>query len=63
MKTFALNALTRLHKDESGQGLAEYLLVLALVALAATAGMSGLATSLNNYFGVIGSRLGVYVNQ
>ena len=39
MKRFALNALTRLHKNESGQGLAEYLLVLALVALAATAGM------------------------
>lgn len=62
MKTFALNALTRLHKDESGQGLAEYLLILTLVALAATAGMSTLASDINSYFGVIGSRLGLYVN-
>ncbi len=62
MKRFALNALTRLHKDESGQGLAEYLLVLALVALAATAGMQTLASNLNSYFGVIGTKLGLYVN-
>lgn len=62
MKTFVLNALTRLHKDESGQGLAEYLLVLALVALAATAGMNTLASDINNYFSAIGSELGHYVS-
>jgi pilus assembly protein Flp/PilA len=62
MKSFALNALTRLHKNESGQGLAEYLLVLALVALAATAGMSNLAIQINSYFNAIGTKLGVYVN-
>ncbi|HEX3738399.1 MAG TPA: Flp family type IVb pilin [Terriglobales bacterium] len=62
MKRFALNALTRLHKNESGQGLAEYLLVLALVALAATAGMSTLADNINNYFSAVGSELGHYVS-
>jgi pilus assembly protein Flp/PilA len=61
MKRFALNALTRLHKNESGQGLAEYLLVLALVALAATAGMNSLATTINTLFGVIGTKLTGYV--
>jgi len=50
MLTFALHALVRLHDDESGQGLVEYLLILALVAFAATAGMSTLATSLNSAF-------------
>jgi pilus assembly protein Flp/PilA len=61
MITFALNALARLHKDESGQGLVEYLLILALVAFAATAGMSVLATSLNSAFNQIGSVLGTYI--
>jgi pilus assembly protein Flp/PilA len=61
MITFALNALARLHNDESGQGLVEYLLVLALVALAATAGMSSLAATINSVFTQIGSELGKYV--
>ena len=34
-----LKHVVRLHEDQTGQGLVEYLLVLALVALAATAGM------------------------
>ena len=38
--TRMLALLRGLHKDESGQGLVEYLLIIALVALAATAGMS-----------------------
>lgn len=62
MKTFALNALTRLHKDESGQGLAEYLLILTLVALACTAGMGFLASDINNLFNVVGTKLGNYIN-
>lgn len=61
MITFALNALARLHNDESGQGLVEYLLILALVAFAATAGMSALATSLNSAFNQIGTVLGTYI--
>jgi Flp pilus assembly pilin Flp len=61
MITFALNALARLHNDESGQGLVEYLLVLALVALAATAGMSSLAATINSVFTQIGIDLGKYI--
>lgn len=61
MITFALNALAHLHKDESGQGLVEYLLILALVAFAATAGMSALATSLNSAFSQIGVVLSTYI--
>ncbi len=40
MKTLILNSLNHLQKDETGQGLVEYLLILALVAFAATAGMT-----------------------
>jgi pilus assembly protein Flp/PilA len=62
MKTFILNSLARLHKDEAGQGLVEYLLILALVALAATAGMSTLASKLNSAFTEIGAILGNYIS-
>ncbi|HEX3106402.1 MAG TPA: Flp family type IVb pilin [Terriglobales bacterium] len=61
MITFSLNALARLHTDESGQGLVEYLLILALVAFAATAGMTTLASSLNSAFSQIGTVLGGYI--
>ena len=54
--------LKSLHRDESGQGLVEYLLILALVAFAATAGMSTLASSLNSAFTAIGSILGKYIS-
>jgi len=54
-------AFTSLHKDESGQGLVEYVLIIALVALAATAGMSTLATAINSAFSTVGSILGKYV--
>jgi len=61
MKTLILNSLNRLHKDEAGQGLMEYLLILALVAFAATAGMTTLASGLNSAFGKIGTILGQYI--
>src|SRR5207247_11312225 len=48
MKTLILNSLNHLQKDETGQGLVEYLLILALVAFAATAGMTTLASGLNS---------------
>ncbi len=51
-----------LHRDEEGQGLVEYLLILALVALAATAGMSTLASGLNSAFTEIGAILGNYIS-
>lgn len=61
MTMLFLNSLIRLHEDESGQGLVEYLLILALVAFAATAGMGSLASGLNSAFSAIGSILGVYI--
>lgn len=62
MITYLLNTLTRLHNDESAQGLVEYLLILALVAFAATAGMGSLASGLNSAFSAIGSLLGAYIS-
>ena len=56
------SSLSRLRDDEAGQGLVEYLLILALVAFAATAGMNTLATGLNSAFSKIGSILGSYIS-
>jgi pilus assembly protein Flp/PilA len=56
-----INLLVRLRQDESGQGLVEYLLILALVAFAATAGMTTLASGLNSAFSKIGIILGKYI--
>jgi len=55
------NQLYRLQRDESGQGLVEYLLILALVAFAATAGMGSLASGLNSAFAQISVILGGYI--
>ena len=62
MKTLILNSLNRLHKDEAGQGLVEYLLILALVAFAATAGMNTLAAGLNSAFTKVGNIIGKYIS-
>ena len=59
--TNLLKSLNRLHQDEAGLGLVEYLLILALVAFAATAGMGTLATKLNSAFVQIGLILGQYI--
>jgi pilus assembly protein Flp/PilA len=52
--------LGRLHQDEEGQGLVEYLLILALVAFAAVAGMNNLASYLNVAFNQIGLAISNY---
>ena len=51
----------RLHREEEGQGLVEYVLIIALVALAATAGMNALASAINSVFVAVGSIFGSYV--
>lgn len=61
MMAFILNSLASLHRDEEGQGLVEYLLILALVAFAATAGMGSLASYLNQAFSSIGSLVSAYI--
>lgn len=60
MTTLVPMLLNRLHQDEAGQGLVEYLLLLALVAFAATAGMGNLATGINTAFGHIANILTTY---
>jgi len=57
-----LALLKGLHKDESGQGLVEYLLIVALVALAATAGMNTAASYINSSFTRLGGKLGSYIS-
>jgi len=49
--------LQPLLENEEGQDLIEYALVVALIAFAATAGMSSLATSINAAFIAIGTTL------
>ena len=50
-------ALVSLHREESGQDLIEYALLAALIALAATVGMTTVASDINNAFTAIGSKL------
>lgn len=42
---------------EEGQDLVEYALIVALIALAATAGMNTLASAINNGFSTLGTTL------
>ena len=49
--------LQLLLENEEGQDLIEYALVVALIALAATAGMGSLANSINAAFVAIGTTL------
>jgi pilus assembly protein Flp/PilA len=61
MNQILLRALKNLHQEEAGQDLIEYALVVALIALAATAGMSSLATGINTAFSKLGSILNSYI--
>ena len=53
---FSAKLLILLSKDD-GQDLIEYALVVALIALGATAGMSNLAGDINNAFTSVGNTL------
>ncbi len=55
-------ALTLLHREESGQDLIEYALIAALIALAATVGMGSVATAINVAFSSIGAKLTSYAS-
>jgi pilus assembly protein Flp/PilA len=49
--------LKKLWKDEEGQDLTEYALLLVLIALAAITSMKALATQINDAFGAANSQL------
>ncbi len=52
--------LLALHREDSGQDLIEYALIAALIALAATFGMSSVASAINDAFSSIGDKLKSY---
>ena len=56
------NLILNLHKDEAGQGLVEYALIIALVGFAAVIGMDTLAVDINEAFSNIGSVLATYTS-
>ena len=56
MKNFLMN----LYRDEQGQDLIEYALVVALIAFAAVSGMNTVATKINTAFSNIGTKLTTY---
>jgi pilus assembly protein Flp/PilA len=49
-------------RDQSGQDLIEYALVVSLIALAATAGMSTVATKISAAFTAVGTKLTAYTS-
>lgn len=49
-------------KDNRGQDLIEYALVVALIAFAATAGMQTVASNINTAFTNIGAKLTTYTS-
>ena len=59
-KLMGIYVATQMFREESGQDLVEYALVVALIALAATAGMNTLASDINNAFSSVGSTISIY---
>jgi pilus assembly protein Flp/PilA len=54
--------LQNLIRQEEGQDLIEYALVVALIALAATAGMNTVAADINAAFTSIGTKITTYTS-
>jgi pilus assembly protein Flp/PilA len=57
-KTRMKNVFMRLWKEEEGQDLVEYVLLVVVVALACIAGMTTLATAINTAFTSAGTAMG-----
>jgi len=59
MKVLPLKLYVKLQifRDENGQDLIEYALVVALICFAATVGMNTVATGINNAFSKVASKL------
>jgi len=52
------SCLTQLHKDESGQGLVEYALVVGFLVLAAVSALPTIASDISTIFNRVSSALG-----
>jgi pilus assembly protein Flp/PilA len=52
----------RLLRDQKGQDLIEYALVVALIAFAAAAGMSAVASKINDAFTNVGTKVSTYTS-
>lgn len=52
-----LQTIQKLHRDESGQDVLEYALVLAAVALAAVTGSSSIASIITSALGAISTKI------
>jgi pilus assembly protein Flp/PilA len=62
MKDFLMKLYVKakLFREDNGQDLIEYALVVAVIALAAVAGMTSVATDINLAFSNIGTKLTQY---
>jgi pilus assembly protein Flp/PilA len=58
----ARRALPTLRRNRKGQDLIEYALVVALIAFAAAAGMTSVATQINAAFTNIGTKVATYTS-
>jgi pilus assembly protein Flp/PilA len=56
------SALKNSLKDEDGQDMVEYAIVLGLIAMGATVAMKGLATTIGTGFTSIGTKLTTYTS-
>jgi pilus assembly protein Flp/PilA len=62
MKNSLKKLVARMLREDQGQDLIEYTLVVALIAFAATAGMNSVATNINTAFTNIGTKLTTYTS-
>ena len=57
LRSFVNRFVAALHRDEDGQGLAEYALILALIAIVSIVALLYLGSQISNKMSVIGSTL------
>ncbi len=62
MANWLKDVFVELHREDSGQDLIEYALIAALIALAATVGMTAVASSINTAFSSIGQKVRTYAS-
>ncbi len=63
MKNFftKLYVYAQILREDAGQDLIEYVLIIAIIAFAATVGMGTVASKINTAFGNVGAKLDKYV--